>query len=276
MKRSLFCIALLLASSKAVARDVEVHVFKRSPSSEFQLIEPGRDPDAIARGEPPAILKREASAVQSGPVPSKLDIVPQRLAIPVPAWMRGGRQSAAVDRTYEVTARNSAGCSFAPYRPYVGLSPSGETRRQLYYRDMVQAACTAGVPVALFDSLIVQESRYSPRAISSAGAIGIAQLMPGTARGLRVANPWDVRENLSGGARYLRQQLDEFGQWHLALSAYNAGPGNVRRHGGVPPFRETTRYVRAILSGTRLNHVMAQRSEFNAGRRIAHISYPGS
>lgn len=261
MKRFLFCIALLLASSKVAARDVEVHVFNRSPSTQFQLIEPGRDADAIARSEPPASLKLGSSAVQSDPVASELHIVPQRLAIPVPAWMRGGRQSAATGRTYEIAALDPAGCSFAPYRPYAGLSPSGETRRQLYYRDMVQAACAAGVPVALFDSLIVQESRYNPRAVSTAGAIGMAQLMPATARGLRVGNAWDVRENLMGGARYLRQQLDEFGQWHLALSAYNAGPGNVRRYGGVPPFRETTRYVRAILSGTRLNVVRARRPD---------------
>lgn len=118
---------------------------------------------------------------------------------------------------------------------------------------MTDAACAAGIPVHLFDSLIVQESRYNPRALSRAGAIGMAQLMPGTARDLNISDAWEVRQNLAGGARYLRQQLDEFGEWHLALSAYNAGPGQVRRYRAVPPFRETAAYVRSILAGVRLN-----------------------
>lgn len=75
----------------------------------------------------------------------------------------------------------------------------------------------------------------------------MAQLMPGTANYLGVVNPWDVRENLNGGARYLREQLDEFGSWHLALSAYNAGPAAVRRFNGIPFYLETQEYVRSVL-----------------------------
>ena len=138
------------------------------------------------------------------------------------------------------------------------------------------AACEAGVPVELFDSLIVQESRYNPRARSPVGAIGIAQLMPGTARDLRVANPWDVADNLRGGARYLRQQLDEFASWHLALSAYNAGPGSVRKHRGVPPYRETAAYVRSIMTAVRLNLRGGQGSRpATSTRRVTQISYAG-
>ena len=76
--------------------------------------------------------------------------------------------------------------------------------------------------------------------------MGLAQLMPETAQGLAV-NPQDPQENLDGGARYLRQMYDRFGSWRLALAAYNAGPGAVETHGGVPPFAETQGYIRAIL-----------------------------
>jgi len=109
-----------------------------------------------------------------------------------------------------------------------------------------QIAQQEGVPADLFLRLVNQESRFNPNAVSGAGAIGLAQLMPGTARDLGV-DPNDPVQNLTGGARYLRQQLDTFGQPDLALAAYNAGPGNVRKHGGIPPFKETQNYVSTIL-----------------------------
>ena len=102
------------------------------------------------------------------------------------------------------------------------------------------------IPQSLFVRLIQQESAWNPRAVSHKGAIGLAQLMPQTARSLGV-DPHDPRQNLEGGARYLRQQYDRFGSWRLALAAYNAGPGAVAKHNGVPPYRETRNYVRKIL-----------------------------
>lgn len=115
------------------------------------------------------------------------------------------------------------------------------------YRQMAQqAAQRHRVPVSLFLRLVKQESNWKPRARSHKGAIGLAQLMPATARTLGV-NPHDPRQNLEGGARYLAQQYRKFKDWRLALAAYNAGPGAVVKYGGVPPYRETQNYVKKIL-----------------------------
>ena len=103
------------------------------------------------------------------------------------------------------------------------------------------------MPARLFDALIIQESRYNPVAVSPKGAMGLAQLMPTSARFLGVRNILDPRENMRGGARYLRALLDEFGRFDLALAAYNAGAGRVRATGRVPRINETIHYVSNIL-----------------------------
>jgi soluble lytic murein transglycosylase-like protein len=103
-----------------------------------------------------------------------------------------------------------------------------------------------GIPEDLFLRLVQQESGWNPGAVSHKGATGLAQLMPGTARNLGV-DINDPKQNLEGGARYLRMMYDKFGSWRLALAAYNAGPGAVEKHGGIPPFAETKNYVKAIL-----------------------------
>lgn len=110
----------------------------------------------------------------------------------------------------------------------------------------VEAAKRNGVDPDLFLRLVRQESGFQPHVQSSAGAYGPAQLMPATAAGLGV-DYRDPLQNLDGGARYLRQQLDTFGSPELALAAYNAGPGAVKKYNGIPPYKETQKYVRAIL-----------------------------
>ena len=110
------------------------------------------------------------------------------------------------------------------------------------------AARRHGVPEDLFLRLVQQESGWNTGAVSQKGAIGLAQLMPDTARLLGV-DPADPEENLDGGARYLRRQFDAFGSWDLALAAYNAGPAAVQQYGGIPPYDETVGYVRAIWGG---------------------------
>lgn len=108
------------------------------------------------------------------------------------------------------------------------------------------AARKHGVPEDLFLRLVQQESGWNPVAVSVKGATGLAQLMPETAKILGV-DIHDAEQNLEGGARYLRMMFDKFGTWELALAAYNAGPGAVEEHKGIPPYAETENYVKAIL-----------------------------
>lgn len=113
---------------------------------------------------------------------------------------------------------------------------------------IVQTANSLGVDPALALAQAKAESGFDPNAISSAGAIGVFQLMPATAAGLGV-DPTDITQNILGGVTYLKQMLDMFGgDTTLALAAYNAGPGNVQKYGGVPPFPETQNYVDKILA----------------------------
>jgi len=112
---------------------------------------------------------------------------------------------------------------------------------------LTHAAASANLSPTLLSALVWQESRWNPQAVSSKGAVGLAQLMPATARDLGV-NPADPTANLIGGARYLRTLLDEFdGNVEKALAAYNAGPGRVRSAGGVPAIAETRAYVASIV-----------------------------
>lgn len=127
-----------------------------------------------------------------------------------------------------------------------GAAPS--FRRAVYLPHVYAAEAQYGLPTGLLDALIWTESRYNPFAVSGAGAAGLGQLMPKTARELGVANRFDPRANLSAAARYLRQMLDKFGMVHLAVAAYNAGPGAVERAGGIPLNGETPSYVRNVLN----------------------------
>ena len=122
-----------------------------------------------------------------------------------------------------------------------------------YTGALKNVASTAGVSPTLLEALVWEESRWNPKAVSPKGAIGLSQLMPGTARELGV-DPHDPLANLSGGARYLKMQLDRFGDLELALAAYCAGPEKVAAAGGVPAIPEVRTYIDSIISRIAITH----------------------
>ena len=156
-------------------------------------------------------------------------------------------------RTHDEATPSNADIGAAPrddlslrYQHAAGTSTS-RFRRASYLPHVYAAEAKYALPPGLLDALVWTESRYNPLAVSRVGAAGLGQLMPATARELGVANRFDPVANIDGAARYLRQMLDRFGVVHLALAAYNAGPGAVARAGGIPRNGETPTYVRNVL-----------------------------
>ena len=132
-----------------------------------------------------------------------------------------------------------------PYAPVSSLPA-----RKSHFKDLISKISKKhGVDEKLVNAVIKQESGYNPQAKSSAGAQGLMQLMPQTAKSLGVKDAFNPQENIEGGVKYLRQMLDKYnGNKILALAAYNAGPGAVDKYDGVPPYKETQNYVRSILA----------------------------
>jgi soluble lytic murein transglycosylase-like protein len=153
-----------------------------------------------------------------------------------------------------VTATSATGASPTAFASMLqaattATSPAAESSQTSQYDGLIeQAALRNGIDPAVLHGLIEQESGFDPNSTSSAGAIGLTQLMPGTASSLGVANPLDPAESIEGGARYLKQMINDFGgNTTDALAAYNAGPGAVTQYGGVPPYAETQSYVSKVL-----------------------------
>jgi soluble lytic murein transglycosylase-like protein len=171
-----------------------------------------------------------------------------------------GLADAAAGRTHSLAAqiyrslKNNGAASPLDFGG-LGASPSpggglpGRPLEEASLKPLVEEAATQyGVPASLLRGVIWAESANHPGAVSPKGAKGLMQLMDSTAAEMGVRNAWDPRDNVMGGAKYLRALLDRFG-WNerLALAGYNAGPGAVERHGGVPPYTETQNYVERVL-----------------------------
>lgn len=124
----------------------------------------------------------------------------------------------------------------------------GLTEQQIIEKNIQKAAARYNLSPALIKGVIRAESNFKVRAVSSAGAQGLMQLMPATAKELGVKNPFDIEQNIDGGTKYLKKMLDRFGgDVRLALAAYNAGPGTVKKYGGHIPYPETQLYVQRVL-----------------------------
>ena len=172
----------------------------------------------------------------------------------------GAGASAAQPAVQQADAAESSGFSEA-------MRTASESVAGKYNLDAIfaEAESTYNLPAGLIKAVAKAESNFRPSATSPKGAMGIMQLMPGTAKGLGVTDAYDPYQNIMGGAKYLRQQLDRFGSVELALAAYNAGPNNVSKHGGIPPFKETQNYVTKIMG------LLSGGGEFTAGM----VSYAG-
>jgi hypothetical protein len=181
--------------------------------------------------------------------------------IRIPIWMRPKRttlsshfQSAALFSS-NLSGGSFDRCDGRGFSPAWWLDSKVEARRAFHFDTVAAVACEYGVPTALLDAVIAQESGYKYWAISSKGAMGMMQIMPGTASQLGLADPFNSLANMRAGARYLREQLDRFGRVDLALAAYNAGPHRRSlREGRLPMISETLNYVRTIMTNwTRLS-----------------------
>jgi soluble lytic murein transglycosylase-like protein len=148
-----------------------------------------------------------------------------------------------------VLEEGAVSVALAPEAPMTAQFSAPLVRNHPYQKMIATTAQRYGLSQELLDAVAWQESRYSANARSRVGAVGLMQLMPATARSLGVVDANDPAQNLAGGAAYLRIQLNRFGNdIERALAAYNAGPGAVIKHGGIPPYRETQNYVRSILN----------------------------
>ncbi len=139
---------------------------------------------------------------------------------------------------------NPVPTSYRPTNGTVNMDQNGD------YNDIIkEAANKYQVPEKLIRSVIQQESGYNPNAISSAGASGLMQLMPKTASSLGVNNIMDPYDNIMGGTKYLKSMMTKYnGNIELTLASYNAGPGNVDKYNGIPPFKETQNYVKKVMA----------------------------
>ncbi len=150
--------------------------------------------------------------------------------------VRGSKRSKASSRAKKKHASTRGARSKDPAR-YSRYSSLIDEAAQLYQ-----------LPNSFIRAVMRVESDFNPEVVSRAGAMGLMQLMPKTARSMGVADPFDARQNILGGARYLRILANRFkGDLVLTVAAYNAGEGAVEKHNGIPPYKETQRYVRRVL-----------------------------
>ncbi|MCS6777762.1 MAG: lytic transglycosylase domain-containing protein [Chloroherpetonaceae bacterium] len=225
-----------------IAPDSEVRVLEKQEQERRQAAERQR---SATRSYRTALLPRPARGGVQRSTPAFTPEEVMRLAERYTPYLRPRAQGLFVPY-FQFIAR---------WNPRLRAEEVGNiTYHLLHFADLHE------VDPRLVVALVIAESNFNPDVTSRAGAAGLGQLMPGTARGLGLTNPYDPAQNLYGSIRYLRERLSSFGvgvatggdfsfeQIALALAAYNAGPGAVKKHGGVPPYRETQAYIRKVIS----------------------------
>ena len=132
------------------------------------------------------------------------------------------------------------------------MDENGRKSRVNYEHIISRKSAKYNIRMSVIKAVITAESNWDPKAVSKKGAIGLMQLMPATARDMKIRDPYDPEENIEAGTRYLRYLLNRFnGNMRLALAAYNAGPARVERTGGIPHITETRKYVKRVMAGSR-------------------------
>ena len=189
---------------------------------------------------------------------AKFDVVPKSAPVKssAPARTKTSNASRSASKGRPLPAREA----IAQYAPIYARFIANHNKKLSSAKAYEIASAVIGwsvqydVDARLVMALLIAESDFNPAELSGPGATGLGQLMPETARELGVRNPWNTNENLYGTVKYLKTQMDRYGATEdnagklaLALAAYNAGPGAVKKHGGVPPYRETQNYVRKVI-----------------------------
>jgi soluble lytic murein transglycosylase-like protein len=164
----------------------------------------------------------------------------------------------APENTQETTEADAAKTPFAYLlNLYRHANQSENELMNDIHSEIAAAAEKYSIDPNLIKAVMKSESNFNPEALSRAGAMGLMQLMPGTAASLGVSDPYNISQNIDGGANYLRRMLDMFGEENLAVAAYNAGPNAVKKHDGIPPFNETQRFVPKVM-GYKEQYILEQ------------------
>jgi len=238
LKRNLFCMKFLFSTVfSACIFDASAAVFEQKIDGEIVAMTDGASADAPSG-------KDSSAAESSRPQISLTSVV---MATEDREYNSRTTLKEYIPSSSQAKPRPMSRALSMEQSKYHQLAVEVAAAKYSGQSDVVRRQIDRQTFVALFTALIQRESNFDPRAVSRAGAKGLGQLMPGTAKDLGVCDVFIARDNLEGAVGYFTEMFDRFGSPELALAAYNAGPGAVMQHNGVPPYRETKQYIADIV-----------------------------